>query len=86
MPVLNGLEVLKIIRSRGYQLPVIMVTAECGRTRVLEALQAGASDYLVKPFESATLRAKVARFCPPPGHEAAKQQRERLEPTSWTQK
>jgi two-component system, chemotaxis family, chemotaxis protein CheY len=62
MPAPDGLAILKIIRSRGYKLPVIMVTAEASRSRVLEALEAGASGYLTKPFEAATLRAKVENF------------------------
>ena len=65
MPAPDGLAVLKTIRARQFRLPVIMVTAEAGKSRVLEAIQAGASDYLIKPFESAALRAKVKKLCEP---------------------
>jgi two-component system chemotaxis response regulator CheY len=65
MPAPDGLAILKILRARGFRKPVVMVTAEAGRLRVLEALHAGASDYLVKPFESASLRRKVEKFCQP---------------------
>jgi two-component system chemotaxis response regulator CheY len=65
MPAPDGLAVLKTVRSRGLRIPVIMVTAEADRTRVLEAIGAGASDYLIKPFDSTTLREKVKRFCKP---------------------
>jgi two-component system chemotaxis response regulator CheY len=63
MPAPDGLAVLKIARSRGFRMPVIMVTAETDRSRVIEAIHAGASDYLIKPFDSAVLREKVKRFC-----------------------
>jgi two-component system chemotaxis response regulator CheY len=65
MPALDGLAVLKMVRSRGFLMPVIMVTAEADKLRVLEAIRAGASDYLIKPFESMILREKVERFCKP---------------------
>jgi two-component system chemotaxis response regulator CheY len=56
------LTVLNTIRAREFRVPVIMVTAESSRPRVLEAIHAGASDYLIKPFDSVTLRKKVATF------------------------
>jgi two-component system chemotaxis response regulator CheY len=65
MPDPDGLAVLATLRNRGIRTPVVMVTAQAERARVVEALRAGASDYLVKPFESAALRAKVQRFCKP---------------------
>ncbi len=63
MPAPDGLAILKLIRARGFRIPVIMVTAEAGRSRVVEALQAGASDYLIKPFEAMALRGKVQKLC-----------------------
>jgi two-component system, chemotaxis family, chemotaxis protein CheY len=62
MPSPDGLAILKNIRKRGVELPVIMVTAEAGRSRVLEALRAGANDYLIKPFEVEALRRKVQKL------------------------
>jgi two-component system chemotaxis response regulator CheY len=38
-----------------------MVTTEAEKSRVLEAIQAGVSDYLVKPFTADTLREKLAK-------------------------
>lgn len=61
MPGKNGVEILRQLRSQGSQVPVIMVSAETKRDHVLEAIHAGATDYLVKPFDGATLRAKVAK-------------------------
>ncbi len=80
MPVLSGLDVPKTIRGRGMQLPVIMVTAESCKQRVVTALEAGATDYLIKPFEASTLLAKIQKFFRPQaqGGEA------RRSLTSWT--
>jgi two-component system chemotaxis response regulator CheY len=61
MPGKTGLEVLKAIRALDTKIPVIMVTTEAERTRVMEAIQAGISDYLVKPFTSDTLREKLEK-------------------------
>ncbi len=62
MPGTNGLEVIKAIRAGNSQIPIIMVTAEAEREQVVRAIKAGASDYLVKPFDGSTLRAKLERF------------------------
>ncbi len=61
MPGLTGLEVLKAIRAQDANIPVIMVTTEAEKTRVLEAIQAGVTDYLVKPFTPDTLREKLEK-------------------------
>ncbi len=63
MPVKNGLDFIKDIRSTGSTVPIIMVTTEAEKGRVLEAIQAGVSDYLVKPFTADTLREKLGKFC-----------------------
>lgn len=62
MPGLTGLEVLKAIRAAGSTVPVMLVTTEGEKSRVLEAVQAGVSDYLTKPFETDALRAKLEKF------------------------
>jgi two-component system chemotaxis response regulator CheY len=61
MPRKNGLELLQAIRGTGSQVPVIMVTAEGEKRRVLDAIRAGVTDYLVKPFEADVLREKISR-------------------------
>jgi DNA-binding response OmpR family regulator len=59
LPELDGLEVCRTLRSRGVRLPVLMLTARSEvRERVL-GLQAGADDYLGKPFEVEELLARV---------------------------
>lgn len=64
MPNKTGLELLKDIRALGSAVPVIMITTEAEKSRVLEAIQAGATDYLAKPFEQETLREKLEKYVP----------------------
>ena len=53
MPVLNGMEVMRIVRSPGVfprpNLPIIMLTTRAQRRYVVEALRAGAHEFLLKP-------------------------------------
>jgi two-component system chemotaxis response regulator CheY len=62
MEPMNGLELLKEMRGdeKLKDIPFIMVTAESKSERVLEAKQAGVDNYVVKPFNAATLKAKIA--------------------------
>jgi len=64
MPVKTGLEVIQAIRETDKDTPIIMITTEAEKRRVVEAIQAGVSDYLVKPFDADDLRQKVERHCP----------------------
>jgi len=52
MPVMTGLDLLKKVRSHEAfeQLPFLMVTAEGESTQIAEAIQAGVSNFLLKPF------------------------------------
>jgi signal transduction histidine kinase len=59
MPELDGLSLLRRLRERGDAPPVILVTAYGSQERVLEALRAGAYDYIAKPFEVDELRVVV---------------------------
>ncbi|MEX2185656.1 MAG: response regulator [Pirellulales bacterium] len=61
MPGKSGLEVIQAIRQTNKEVPILMVTTEAEKSRVLEAIQAGVSDYLVKPFTADTLREKLAK-------------------------
>ena len=63
MPRMTGLELLKAIRATESTVPVILITTEAEKGRVLEAVQAGVSDYLVKPFETEGLRQETAKIC-----------------------
>jgi two-component system chemotaxis response regulator CheY len=59
MPKMSGIDALKQIREAGKTTPVIMVTTEAERSRVIEAIKCGANDYLIKPFSPDQLAAKV---------------------------
>ncbi|MDR2965076.1 MAG: response regulator, partial [Treponema sp.] len=61
MPNMDGMEFLKRIRANPeYEnLPVIMVTSESARYSVVEALQTGATDYIVKPIHEKILMKKL---------------------------
>jgi two-component system, chemotaxis family, chemotaxis protein CheY len=61
MPGKSGLEVVQEIRSQDPKVPIIMVTTEAEKCRVLQAIQAGVSDYLIKPFTADTLREKLQK-------------------------
>lgn len=62
MPVMDGLTFLKEIRQRDTKIPVLMVTTEAERERVVTAVNAGVSDYLVKPFASDDLQEKLEKW------------------------
>jgi two-component system, chemotaxis family, chemotaxis protein CheY len=59
MPNMDGLTFLKTIRADGVKIPVIMCTTEAEKTRVIQAVQAGASNYVVKPFSCETMAEKI---------------------------
>ena len=61
MPGKSGLEVVQSIRGQDAKVPIIMVTTEAEKSRVLQAIEAGVSDYLVKPFTADTLREKLQK-------------------------
>jgi two-component system chemotaxis response regulator CheY len=61
MPVMNGLEMLKEMRAQGFDgVKVLMVTTEAENEFILGALEAGADEYLMKPFDDEALNEKLA--------------------------
>jgi two-component system, OmpR family, response regulator QseB len=62
MPQLSGLAVLKRLRAQGDRTPVIIVTASELPGQKIEGLDAGADDYLVKPFDLEELLASALKF------------------------
>jgi DNA-binding response OmpR family regulator len=59
LPKLSGYELARELRSRGYQFPVLMLTSRVTVDDKVSGLDAGADDYLAKPFEYAELLARV---------------------------
>jgi len=66
MPVMNGIDLLHAIRADENlkTIPVLMVMAEAKQENIVEAEQAGLSDYIVKPFNAATLLEKLNKIFP----------------------
>jgi two-component system chemotaxis response regulator CheY len=64
MPNMTGIDLLRAIRADAAlkHLPVLMVTAEAKRENIIEAAQAGASGYVVKPFTAGTLDEKLQKI------------------------
>jgi two-component system chemotaxis response regulator CheY len=62
MPVMQGIDVLREVRKMpAYKdTPVIMLTAEAEKEKVITAIQEGVTNYIVKPFKPATLKEKLA--------------------------
>ena len=59
MPVLDGLSVLKTMRQKGSQTPVLLLTVKDSVEDRVRGLDAGANDYLVKPFSFQELEARI---------------------------
>jgi two-component system copper resistance phosphate regulon response regulator CusR len=59
LPVINGYDLCKNIRDKGLQVPVLMLTALGTTEDKVSGFDAGADDYLVKPFEFAELLARI---------------------------
>jgi two-component system, chemotaxis family, chemotaxis protein CheY len=61
MPVMSGIECLKAIRAdaRFASMPVVMVTNETEMDHIVSALEAGATDYIMKPFTPEVISEKL---------------------------
>ena len=61
MPNMTGIDALRAIKADPAHkaLPVIMVTSESEKSRIMEAIQSGAASYVVKPFQADTLQEKI---------------------------
>ncbi|NYF17384.1 DNA-binding response OmpR family regulator [Microbacterium sp. AK009] len=59
LPTMDGFEVLRELRARGSSVPVIMLTARTSTRDTVEGLDAGANDYVRKPFTFEELLARV---------------------------
>ena len=63
LPEISGLEVLAKLRCNGIQTPVVILTAKGAVYEKVEGLEAGADDYIVKPFAFVELKARVEAVC-----------------------
>ena len=63
LPGLSGLEILRTLREQGNTTPVIMLSALSQVDDKVKALEAGADDYLAKPFKTAELIARIKAIC-----------------------
>ncbi|MFI3157181.1 MAG: sigma-54 dependent transcriptional regulator [Methylococcaceae bacterium] len=62
MPIMDGFQLLKNIQHKYAKTPVLLMTAFGTIPKAVEAMQAGASDYLIKPFDAQALVNKVADY------------------------
>ena len=69
LPGLDGIEVCRLIRAES-MIPIVMLTAKGDTTDVVKGLEAGADDYIVKPFQTnellARIKARLRRISPTP--------------------
>jgi two-component system, chemotaxis family, chemotaxis protein CheY len=61
MPIMNGFEFLTAVKADSTlkKIPVIMITTEAEKSHIIKAVQAGAANYIIKPFNSEDLIKKV---------------------------
>ncbi|MEP0828345.1 MAG: response regulator [bacterium] len=64
MPTMTGIEAVKKLRSDKVTVPVVMVTTEAEKEKVMEAIKSGANDYLIKPFNPKDIQGKLEKFLP----------------------
>ena len=69
MPTVSGFQLLRAMRGHEAlkAIPVLMITSRAKRDAVIMARQEGVNAYLVKPFDAATLAAKLRTLLPAPG-------------------
>ena len=60
MPNMDGITFVKTFREQGNKTPIIMVTTENEKTRIVEAIKAGVQNYVVKPFTPDVLGERIA--------------------------
>src|SRR5579863_174124 len=71
LPDIDGLEVCRLLRREGNRVPVLMLTARDSVSDRIDGLDAGADDYLVKPFDIDELKARLRALLRRAGGDAA---------------
>ncbi len=59
LPKLDGISLSQLLRQKGYQIPILIMTAKDTSADQIKGLDAGADDYLVKPFDLGVLLARI---------------------------
>ena len=67
MPNMSGIDAVIKLRADGVTTPIVMVTTEAEKDKVLIAIKSGANDYLIKPFNPKDITAKLEKFLQPTG-------------------
>ena len=64
MPNMSGFELLKKVRANDdiQEVPFLMVTAEAEKHNIMNALEAGVSNYIIKPFKPSVLKEKLEKI------------------------
>jgi two-component system response regulator FixJ len=80
MPGMNGVELVRTLKGRGSTCPVILITGHGDVSLAVEAMKAGAVDFIEKPFDDETLlgaiRAALGAGAPGPGSSSARKEAE----------
>ncbi len=74
MPDIDGLEVCRRVRRAGNRLPILMLTAKDAVADRIDGLDAGADDYLVKPFDVGELKARLRALMRRAGEDGASEE------------
>jgi len=59
MPVMSGLDLILSVRKTNPDIPILMITTNAAKDDIIEAIRAGANNYIVKPFTPDTLEEKL---------------------------
>ena len=71
LPNMDGMELTQRLRQRGQDMPVLMLTARAALQDRVQGLDAGADDYMVKPFDLPELLARLRALLRRPAHQEA---------------
>ena len=82
LPEMDGLEVCRSVREINPKLPILMLTARTGELDAVAGLDAGADDYVTKPFRLAELEARVRRMLARSGPAVVEEYGVRVDPGS----